>query len=127
MNKSLQPRPYWRGFSFGGGAGRMGPMDHPLAVLINARIAAAQDEGEFDDLPGAGKPLPRIEDPEGAVFNRLLRDAGAVPEFVALARELTHLRAELRETGDRSRRRDILREMSMMEVRIDIARKTHQK
>lgn len=102
-------------------------MDHPLEALINARIKAAQEDGDFDNLPGAGKPLPRIEDPEGTVFNRMLRDAGAVPEFVALARELAHLRQELQETGDRTRRRDILREMSMMEVRIDMARKAHLK
>lgn len=100
--------------------------DHPLSALINARITAAQEAGEFDDLPGAGKPLPRIADPEGEVFNRMLRDAGAVPEFVALARELAHLRVELQETGDRSRRRDILKEMSMMEVRIDLARQTYK-
>jgi len=102
-------------------------MDHPLAALINARIAAAEAEGAFEDLPGAGKPLPQIEDPEGTVFHRMLRDAGAVPEFVALARELAHLRAELRETGDRSRRQQILKEMSMMEVRIDIARQDYKK
>lgn len=100
-------------------------MDHPLAALINARIEAAKEAGDFDDLPGAGKPLEKIEDPEGAVFNRMLRDAGAVPEYVALARELAHLRQELRETSDRTRRRDILTEMSMMQVRIDIARKQH--
>lgn len=102
-------------------------MDHPLAALINARIAAAEAEGAFEDLPGAGKPLPQIEDPEGTVFHRMLRDAGAVPEFVALARELAHLRAELQETGDRSRRQQILKEMSMMEVRIDIARQDYKK
>lgn len=67
--------------------------DHPLSALINARITAAREAGEFDNLSGAGKPLPQIEDPEGEVFNRMLRDAGAVPEFVALARELANLRA----------------------------------
>ncbi|OIQ44572.1 MAG: hypothetical protein BM558_07375 [Roseobacter sp. MedPE-SW] len=102
-------------------------MDHPLAALINARIAAAEADGAFEDLPGAGKPLPQIADPEGTVFHRMLRDAGAVPEFVALARELTHLRAELQEASDRSRRKQILKEMSMMEVRIDIARQDYKK
>ncbi|MEP2718177.1 DUF1992 domain-containing protein [Pseudophaeobacter sp.] len=102
-------------------------MDHPLEALINARIAAAQDEGDFDNLPGAGKPLAQIEDPEGTVFHRMLRDAGAVPEFVALARELAHLRQELQETGDRSRRQEILKAMSMMEVRIEMARQSHKK
>ncbi len=98
-------------------------MDHPLIDLINARIREAEEAGEFDDLPGAGKPLPPEPDPENALLNRLARDNGAVPEFVSLSRELAKLREELAETGDRTRRRDILKDMSMMEARIDIARK----
>lgn len=102
-------------------------MDHPLIDLINARIDAAEQDGAFDDLPGAGKPLPHCEDPENALLNRLVRDSGGVPEFVSLSRELQRLRAELREAGDRSQRQQILREMSMMEARIDLARKAYQK
>lgn len=98
-------------------------MDHPLIHLINARIAEAEAEGAFDDLPGAGKPLPKCENPETALIDRVIRENGGVPEFVNLSRELARLREELRETGDRTRRRDIMKEMSMMEVRIAIARK----
>ncbi|MEX0303707.1 MAG: DnaJ family domain-containing protein, partial [Leisingera sp.] len=39
-------------------------MDHPLIDLINARIEAAEQDGAFDNLTGAGKPLPKCEDPE---------------------------------------------------------------
>ncbi len=98
-------------------------MDHPLIDLINARIREAEEAGAFDNLEGAGKPLPHQDDPENALLNRLIRENGAVPEFVSLSRELARLRAELAETGDRTRRYDLLREMSMMEARIDIARK----
>lgn len=98
-------------------------MDHPLLDLINQKIAKAEADGAFDDLPGAGKPLPREDDPENARINRLVKESGGVPEFVSLSRELSRLREELRETGDRSRRQDIMKEMSMMEARIDLARK----
>lgn len=98
-------------------------MDHPLIELINARILAAEAEGAFEDLPGAGKPLPKVDDPENAVIHRIMKDNGAVPEFVSLSRELARLREELRETGDRSRRAEIIREMSMTEARIEIARR----
>ncbi|MCG7493543.1 DUF1992 domain-containing protein [Thalassobius sp. Cn5-15] len=101
-------------------------MDHPLIDLIDAKIAAAEAEGAFDDLPGAGKPLPQVDDPDNHLVNRLVKEAGGVPEFVSLSRELSRLREELRETGDRTRRKDIMREMSMMEARIDIARKAHR-
>ncbi|MCH2248733.1 DUF1992 domain-containing protein [Cognatishimia sp.] len=98
-------------------------MDHPLIDLINQKIAAAEADGAFDDLEGAGKPLPREEDPENALINRLIKESGGVPEFVSLSRELAKLREELRETGDRTRRQDIMKEMSMMEAKIDLARK----
>ena len=102
-------------------------MGHPLEDLIDARIRAAAAEGAFDNLPGQGKPLPPEDDPENALINRVLKENGAVPEFVSLSRELERLRAELAETGDRTARREILKEMSMMDARIDLARKAYRR
>ena len=98
-------------------------MDHPLMDLISAKIAEAERNGEFDNLPGAGKPLPPCEDPENALLHRIMKENKAEPEFVTLGRELKRLREELRETGDRTRRMDIMKNMSMLEARIDISRK----
>ena len=98
-------------------------MDHPLIDLINARIREAEENGAFDNLPGAGKPLPPCDDPENAVFARILKENGAVPEVVALSRELSRLREELRDTGDRTARGQILQQMSLLQTRIEIARK----
>ncbi|MBO9403246.1 DUF1992 domain-containing protein [Shimia sp. R9_3] len=101
-------------------------MDHPLIDLINQKIREAEEAGEFDNLAGAGKPLPKEEDPENALINRLVKESGGVPEFVSLSRELAKLREQLRETGDRTKRRDIMKDMSMMEARIEMARKAHR-
>ncbi|NVK45427.1 MAG: DUF1992 domain-containing protein [Rhodobacteraceae bacterium] len=101
-------------------------MDHPLLDLINQKIAEAEREGAFDNLPGAGKPLPEEDDPENALLNRVIKENGGVPEFVTLSRELEKLREELRETGDRTRRTEIMKEMSMMDAKIDLARKAHR-
>lgn len=98
-------------------------MDHPLIDLINARIAAAERDGAFDNLPGAGQPLPPCDDPENAVLNRVLRDNGAVPEAVSLANALARLRAELRETSDRTQRKALLQEMALLETRFERARR----
>ena len=98
-------------------------MDHPLIDLINARIRAAEADGAFDNLQGAGKPLPPCDDPENALINRLMKENGAAPEFVSLSRELARLRKDLLAEDDRTKRREIMKEMSMMEARIDIARK----
>ncbi len=100
-------------------------MAHPLEDLIDARIRAAQADGAFDDLAGQGKPLAKEDDPDNALINRLIRENGGVPEFVSLSRELERLRIELAETGDRTKRADILKAMSMMDAKIDIARKAY--
>ncbi|MEC8016954.1 MAG: DUF1992 domain-containing protein, partial [Pseudomonadota bacterium] len=39
----------------------------------------------------------------------------------------TELRQQLAETGDRTERRQIMKEMSMLEARIDLARKAYAK
>lgn len=100
-------------------------MDHPLIDLITAQIRKAEAEGAFDNLPGAGKPLPPVDDPENAVLNRIIKENGGVPEFVSLSRELEKLRAQLRAETDEVKRRDILKDMSMMDARIEIGRKAH--
>ena len=52
-----------------------------LDLLAEQRIAAAIDAGEFDDLPGAGKPLDLDDDPlvpdDLRVAWRLLKNAGS--------------------------------------------------
>lgn len=98
-------------------------MDHPLIDLINQKIAQAEAEGDFDNLPGAGKPLPDCDDPQNALLNRLIRENGAVPEFVSLSRELAKLREQLRDCADRTERRTIMQDMSMMEARIELSKR----
>lgn len=100
-------------------------MDHPLIDLINTKIAEAEKDGAFDNLAGAGRPLPRVDDPENHLLNRVIRENGGEPEFVTLSRQLRQLRAELLETADRTRRSEIMKDLSMMEARIDIARRAY--
>lgn len=96
-------------------------MDHPLIDLINARIAAAEKDGAFDNLKGAGQPLPPCEDPENAVMTRILKDSGAVPEGVVLRQDLARLRALLVETADRDKRRALIAEIAVLETKIDLS------
>ncbi|MBU2889233.1 MULTISPECIES: DUF1992 domain-containing protein [Celeribacter] len=101
-------------------------MDHPLIDLINQKIAEAERDGAFENLSGAGKPLPKEDDPDNALLNRLVKESGGVPEFVTLSRELAKLREELRDTADRTRRTEIMKDMSMMDAKIELARKAHR-
>lgn len=98
-------------------------MDHPLIDLINSRIQAAERDGAFDNLEGAGRPLSRCDDTDNAVLSRILRENGAVPEAVTLTNDLSRLRAELRDTADRSTRATLIRDIALTETRLDIARR----
>lgn len=98
-------------------------MDHPLIDLINARIAAAEAEGAFEDLPGSGQPLPRGDESSDAVLSRMLQRHGAVPEAVALTRELTRLREDLREAADRDVRKRLITEISLYEAKLELAKR----
>ena len=57
-----------------------------LEFIAERKIAEAVAQGEFDDLPGAGKPLDLEEDPlipeELRMANRILKNAGFVPREV---------------------------------------------
>jgi hypothetical protein len=75
-----------------------------LDDLVERRIRDAQARGEFDALPGAGRPLPE-EDLAGVpealrVAVRILRNAGCVPAEVAALRELDAMIAQLARCGD---------------------------
>lgn len=39
---------------------RRKPPETPRGSLVDQQIRKAQEEGQFDDLPGAGKPLPDL-------------------------------------------------------------------
>lgn len=98
-------------------------MDHPLIDLINAKIRAAEQEGAFDNLAGAGQPLPPCDDPDTAMMTRILKENGAVPEAVALTRDLADLRSQLRDTADRTERAEILREIAVKETRLEMTKR----
>lgn len=97
-------------------------MDHPLIDLINAKVKAAEAEGDFDDLKGAGSPLPPESDPQNAYLNRVMRENGVVPEFVTLSNQMAQLREALCDTDDRTARQRILADIAALEPRLALAR-----
>ena len=60
--------------------------------LVEKKIREAMAEGEFDDLPGKGKPVDLsenpFEDPELRLAHRLLRNAGFAPAFIEERKEI---------------------------------------
>lgn len=95
-------------------------MDHPLIDLINAKVKAAEEEGAFDGLEGAGKPLD-LSDTNADYLSRALQENGVVPEFVQLQKELADLRSQLPELPV-SERRAVLEKIAELEPRIALAK-----
>ena len=61
-------------------------------VIADRKIQEAMEEGAFDQLEGAGQPLPEdanpCEDPAQRMAHRLMKNAGVTPEWIAEGREI---------------------------------------
>jgi hypothetical protein len=73
--------------------------------FLDDLIREAMARGEFDNLPGAGKPLPPPDDahtPEHLrLAHRLLRDNGLAPDWILEGRALDEEADALRAAGRR--------------------------
>ncbi len=84
--------------------------------LVERRIVEAMERGEFDGLPGAGKPLhidappPVNEDLWWAL--KLMRQANVVPDEVRYRKRIDELRARLDTAADERQVIAIVRELN---------------
>lgn len=83
-----------------------------LDILAEQRIREAQDNGEFDNLPGAGAPLTLDDDAlvpeELRAAYRLLRNSGFLPPELETHGEIRRLEQMLVATEDEGRRNALL-------------------
>jgi hypothetical protein len=67
--------------------------------FVDRRIREAQERGEFDDLPGAGKPLPDLDRPHDELWwiRRKLKDEGLsyVPPVLQLRKDIEEARGRI--------------------------------
>jgi hypothetical protein len=75
-----------------------------LALLAESKIRAAMSRGEFDDLPGRGRPLAmddvsRVPQHLRMGF-KLLRNAGCLPPELEARNEVARLGALVATAGD---------------------------
>jgi hypothetical protein len=68
------------------------PLASPFESWIEAQIREAQERGAFDNLPGAGKPLPDLDEPHDPMWwvKRKLRD-----ERLSLLPDALQIRVDL--------------------------------
>lgn len=75
------------------------------ARWVDLQVQKAIERGEFDDLPGAGKPLPPLDDDPNWWLKKLIereRITGVLPEALQLRKDDAELDTELdRHTSER--------------------------
>jgi DnaJ homologue, subfamily C, member 28, conserved domain len=96
--------------------------------IIEERILTAQKRGEFENLPGAGKPLEfeddRFVSEELRLAYKILKNADCVPVEIELKKEIKQtedLLAGMQETSEKYR---ILKKLNFLILKLNSIRDT---
>lgn len=90
--------------------------------LAEKKILAALQKGEFDDLPGQGRPL--VLDDDSAIPEelragfRLLKNAGYLPAELARRKEIHRIEALLLSVGAEPERKRLLLKISLLKSQL---------
>ena len=91
--------------------------------IVEARIREAAERGEFDDLPGAGKPQILDDDSmipaELRVGYRLLKNAGFLPPELELRKQIRDVEDLLAKTAEADSRRRGLRRLDLLRTQLE--------
>jgi len=79
-----------------------------VALVAGRKIKEAMDNGEFDDNPLQGQPLNLDEDaslsPEQRVTRKILKNAGALPQWMQMEVDIRREREAIEKTRTRAQR-----------------------
>ena len=91
---------------------------------IEEIIKKAQERGEFDNLPGRGKPIDLseyFETPEDIrVAQSVLKNAGMAPREVDLLKEIARLRELLIRVVDEKKKQDIQKQIQEKQIEFSL-------
>ncbi len=94
------------------------------ASLADAKIRAAIERGEFNDLPLKGKPLDLSQydgvSPEMRPALRVLKNSGVLPEEAQIHAETLQLRDLLKAVTDDDERRDLQHRLNKAMIRYEM-------
>ena len=92
------------------------PPELPFETWIDRQIREAMERGEFDDLPGAGKPIPGLNEPDDEMWwvKRKLRAEGLsyLPPALAVRREAERGLEEALEATSEARVRQLVEDVN---------------
>jgi len=97
-----------------------------LDAVVQERIQEAMRRGDFDHLPGAGRPLDldddRLVPPELRIAFRILKNAGLAPPEVLARREIATLEAVLDQMVDAAERKRTLVKLAVLRTQLGMHR-----
>ena len=92
--------------------------------IVEALIKQAQERGEFDNLPGKGKPLDLseyFETPEDVrVAQSVLKNAGRTSPEVQLLKEIAQLRQLLGAVADEIKKEQVQKQIQHKQMEFDL-------
>ncbi|MEZ5945452.1 MAG: DUF1992 domain-containing protein [Hyphomonas sp.] len=97
--------------------------------LTERQILKAQQEGQFENLKGAGKPLELSADTGGieAIGYRIMAEAGALPREIELRKKIEEQRRVLRETTDEHTRKQEAAKLAELQLRLDMEQEARRR
>jgi hypothetical protein len=103
------------------------PMSSLIDQIAEVRIQEAMSRGEFDKLPGAGKPLPLEDDSaipqELRAAYRILKNAGFLPPEVQLRKDLRAAEQLLAQVQDPAARSQAWTRLEMLRMQLELNRR----
>jgi hypothetical protein len=96
--------------------------------IVEERIRKALQEGVFDDLPGAGKPLPGEDMTIPADIRlayKVLKNADFIPPELELRKEIHSMRELLSGTPETGEKYRILKKLNLLVMKLNAMRDTH--
>lgn len=99
----------------------------PMQSRLDAQVRAARERGEFDQLPGHGKPL-QLDDldhlpSEQRLAALLMRSMHEVPVVVTLVREIRAFRSLIESSDSEQEREQVLSKLQEKLVELSAALK----
>ncbi len=95
-----------------------------LDKIVEEAIRKAQERGEFDNLPGKGKPIDLseyFETPEEVrVAQAVLKNAGFTSIEVDLLNEIAGLKSTLAKTTEESKKKSIQKQIQEKQIELSL-------
>ncbi len=100
--------------------------------IAEEKIREAMERGEFDDLPGSGKPLQGLDSyfatPEEVRLGySVLKNAGVVPEEIALLKEIKTLKDRVVHCTEPEKRNRLNAQITELQLKYDLLMERYRK